>query len=268
MSRHKMMNYADKRGKKKPEGEKVNILGIAVSRLNMRQTVESVCQAWKSGGKAFHVVTANAEMLYRCRKDKALAEIVKAADLVTADGAGVVLASKLLGFPIPQRVAGFDLMTECLKEAASGSAPVYFLGSHPQVLEQAVHNAREQYPGLNVVGSHHGYFTEKDENAILGDICLCRPSLLLVAMGVPRQEQWISRYKIKLPPCAAIGVGGSFDVLSGKTRRAPLWMQKAGLEWFYRFLKEPSRLGRVASLPLFLLAVILQALQKRNGSYN
>ncbi len=240
----------------------MHILGLPVSRLSMRQAVQKICSAWKTGDKTYHVVTANAEMLYRCRKDKILAGIVAAADMVTADGAGVVLASKLLGRPVPQRVAGFDLMTECLKEAALGSIPVYFLGSHPRVLRQAVAKAREYYPGLNVVGSHHGYFAEEDDAGILREICLRKPSLLLVAMGVPKQEKWIFRYKEKLPPCVAIGVGGSFDVLSGKTRRAPLWMQKAGLEWLYRFLKEPSRLGRVALLPLFLLAVIIQALRK------
>ncbi len=229
--------------------------------LTMRQAVENVCRAW-NGSRTFHVVTANAEMLYRCRKNKILAEIVTAADLVTADGAGVVLASRILGSPAPQRVTGFDLMAECLKEAARSSLPVYFLGSHPQVLQQAIANARGHFPGLNVVGSHHGYFREEDDEEILGELCILKPSLLLVAMGVPKQEKWIFRHKEKLPPCAAIGVGGSFDVLAGKARRAPLWMQRAGLEWLYRFLKEPSRLGRVAILPLFLLAVFGQALKK------
>jgi N-acetylglucosaminyldiphosphoundecaprenol N-acetyl-beta-D-mannosaminyltransferase len=202
-------------------------------------------------------------MLYRCRTDKILAESVAAADLVTADGAGVVLASRILGSPLPRRVAGFDLMSECLKEAARRSVPVYFLGSHPQVLQQAMARARDCYPGLNVGGGQHGYFREEEDEQILAEVCLLKPLLLLVAMGVPKQEKWIYRHKEKLPPCAAIGVGGSFDVLAGKARRAPEWMQKAGLEWLYRFLKEPSRFRRVALLPLFLLAVFGQALRER-----
>jgi len=241
---------------------KVEILGIPVNRLTMRQAVELVCGAGKKG-RAFHVVTANAEMLYRCRKDRALAEAVKSADLVTADGAGVVLASKLLGAPLPERVAGFDLMVECLKEAAASSQPVYFLGSHPEVLPRALANALKSFPGLNIVGCHHGYFGPDEEEAILKEICQLKPSLLLVAMGVPKQELWIFRHKENLPPCAAIGVGGSFDVLAEKTKRAPLWMQKAYLEWFYRFCREPSRLGRVALLPLFVFAVFAQALKRR-----
>lgn len=244
------------------EVAKVQILGAPVSRLTMRQAVEIVRRAWK-GDAAFHVVTANAEMLYRCSKDQILAKIVAAADLVTADGAGVVLASKILGSPVPQRVAGFDLMTECLKEAAAVAVPVFFLGSHPQSLQQAMANARSYYPNLNVVGGHHGYFAEDEEGKILEQIITLKPSLLLVALGVPKQEKWIFKYKEKLPPCVVIGVGGSFDVLAGKARRAPVWMQRAGLEWFYRFLKEPSRLGRILLLPLFLLAVFAQALKQR-----
>ena len=139
------------------------------------------------------------EMLYRCSKDQILAKIVAAADLVTADGAGVVLASKILGSPVPQRVAGFDLMTECLKEAAAVALPVYFLGAHPQSLQQAMANARSYYPNLNVVGGHHGYFAEDEEEKILEEIVRLRPSLLLVALGVPKQEKWIFKYKEKLP---------------------------------------------------------------------
>ncbi|RJX26840.1 MAG: glycosyltransferase [Dethiobacter sp.] len=254
-----MTGDTGKPGEKEIEAGRAMILGVPVSCLTMRQAVENVCRAW-NGGRAFHVVTANAEMLYRCSKDKVLAEIVKAADLVTADGAGVVLASRILGSPAPQRVAGFDLMVACLKEAARSSVPVYFLGSHPQVLQAAIANAGEYFPGLNVAGSHHGYFRDEEDEDILGEIRLLKPSLLFVAMGVPKQEKWIFRHKEKLPPGAVIGVGGSFDVLAGKARRAPLWMQRAGLEWLYRFLKEPSRVGRIAVLPLFLAAVLLQAL--------
>jgi N-acetylglucosaminyldiphosphoundecaprenol N-acetyl-beta-D-mannosaminyltransferase len=180
--------------------------------------------------------------------------------MVTADGAGVVLASRILGNPVPERVAGYDLMTECLQEAAEKGIPVYFLGARPQVLKQAVNKAQKRFPGLNVAGSRHGYFHEDDEEDIVQEIRSLKPSLLLVALGVPKQEKWISRYREKLPPCAVIGVGGSFDVLAGKLTRAPGWMQRAGLEWLYRLAKEPARIGRAAVLPTFLLQVFLQAL--------
>lgn len=239
---------------------RVSILGIPVDRLTLAQALDKVCRAWGEN-RFLHVVTANAEMIYRSRQDRALQEIIKAAELVTADGAGVVLASRILKSACPQRVAGFDLMLACLQASARSSLPLYFLGSRQIVLEQAIAKAREDYPGINIVGWHHGYFQIDEEEDIVAEICRLQPALLLVALGVPGQEKWIARYRLKLPACVTMGVGGSFDVLAGHARRAPLWMQRAGLEWFYRLLKEPSRFRRMAVLPLFLLAVLRQALQ-------
>jgi len=245
----------------------VRILGSPVNSLTLKETVRVLSSAWGAERqKVSHVVTANAEMLYQSSKDKELAEIIEAAEIVTADGAGVVLASRILGSPVPERVAGFDLMVECLKEASCTSVPVYFLGAEPDVLKKAIENARELFPGLNVVGSHHGYFREGEDGAILDEIASLKPCLLLAAMGVPRQEKWIKQNRDKLPPCVAMGVGGSFDVLAGKAQRAPLWMQRAGLEWLYRVIKEPYRLGRTAVLPAFLLAVLFQA-ARRNSNH-
>lgn len=239
---------------------RANILGIGVDRLTLDQAKKNICDRWDKKDRVFHVVTANAEMIYHGSRDRELARIIKKAEMVTADGAGVVLASRILGNPVPERVAGYDLMTECLQEAAGKGIPVYFLGARPQVLEQAVNKAQKRFPGLNVAGSRHGYFHEDDEEDIVQEIRSLKPSLLLVALGVPKQEKWISRYREKLPPCAVIGVGGSFDVLAGKLTRAPGWMQRAGLEWLYRLAKEPARIGRAAVLPAFLLQVFLQAL--------
>ncbi|NLJ56530.1 MAG: WecB/TagA/CpsF family glycosyltransferase [Firmicutes bacterium] len=253
-----MSDYAEKF--EENNGRKVNILGVPVDRLTLQQAVGQICHAWNEG-RFLHVVTANAEMLYRCQQDRELKEIIKGAELVTADGAGVVLASRVLKRAVPERVAGFDLMLACLKEAARTGYPLYLLGSRQSVLEQAAAKARQDYPGINIVGCHHGFFQATEEEAILEEICSLRPALLLVALGVPKQEKWIARYRKRLPPGAVIGVGGSFDVLAGAVRRAPLWMQRAGLEWFYRLWKEPARLGRTAALPLFLLAVFRQAVQ-------
>ncbi len=249
--------YVQKAGKKK-QHKRATVLGSPVDCLTMAEAVSLACDAWR-GNQVFHIVTANAEMIYAGTRDGELAKIIQAAELVTADGAGVVLASRLLACPAPERVAGYDLMVECLKKAARQQIPVYLLGAHPDVLPQALCQATDCYPGLRVVGSHHGYFQEKEEERILADIQRIRPALLLVAMGAPRQEKWIYRHKKALPPCTVMGVGGSFDVLAGKSRRAPLWMQKAGLEWFYRILKEPNRLLRARVLPVFLIYVLLQA---------
>ncbi len=241
--------------------ERVNIAGLGVDRLTLEQAKNIICARWDGAEGVFHVVTTNAEMIYRGAGDRELAGVIEKAEMVTADGAGVVLASRILGHPLPERVAGYDLMTECLREAARKGIPVYFLGSRPQILEQAVREARKRFPGLQVAGSRHGYFHADDEEELVREIRSLKPRLLLVALGVPKQEKWIFRYREKLPPCAVIGVGGSFDVLAGELTRAPLWMQRAGLEWLYRLLKEPARIGRAAVLPAFLIQVFLQALR-------
>lgn len=249
---------ADEKALRLGDNRRVYVLGRPVDCLAMEQAVNLVRSAWQ-GRRVFHVVTANAEMIYSSIGDPELTKIIRSAEMVTADGAGVVKASRFLGCPAPERVAGYDLMVECLKEAAKGGVPVYLLGAHPDVLSLALCRAKECYPGLEVVGSCHGYFEAGEQERVLEDINRSSPALLLVAMGVPRQEKWIYHHKEKLPPCAVIGVGGSFDILAGKSRRAPLWMQRAGLEWLYRVLKEPYRLIRARVLPVFMFWVLLQA---------
>jgi len=257
-----MSNYLpDKVNAKKNEAARIRILGRPVDCLTGDAAVGRIMRAWKE--KTFlHVVTANAEMIYQSTRDGELAAIIEEAGLVTADGIGVVLASRLLGRPVPERVAGYDLMLECLKQAARQKVPVFFFGARPEVLQEAVAAAVRRFPGLRVVGSRDGYFGEEEEEGIARLISQQKPGLLLVAMGVPKQEKWIFRFRDMLPPCVAIGVGGSFDVLSGKVRRAPSWVQRAGLEWLYRIAREPSRLKRAANLPLFLLSVLLQVLRR------
>ncbi len=233
---------------------RIRILDRPVNVLSMNQAVAAVRRAWE-GEEARQVVTANAEMLYASLQDGELARVLEEAELVTADGAGVLLAARMCGFSLPERVAGFDLMLACLQEAAREGVPVFFLGSSPEVLQEALLRMRRLFPGLIIAGSHHGYFNDGEGETIVAQIRSRQPRLLFVALGAPRQEKWIFRHKDMLPPCVAIGVGGSLDVLAGKARRAPRWMQQAGLEWFYRLMREPSRLRRMSVIPLFLIKV-------------
>lgn len=241
-------------------GMRIRILDLPVDALTMEEAVERICRAWE-GEQPFHVVTANLEILYSGLKDREMARLLDGAELVTADGAGVLLAARIGGLSLPARVAGFDLMMNCLREAAQHAAPVFFLGAQPEVLTSALTRAKELFPGLQIAGSHHGYFSDGEAEAVAAEIRARQPRLLCVALGAPRQEKWIFHHKGKLPPCVAIGVGGSFDVLAGRTRRAPRWMQQTGLEWLYRLLRQPSRLRRVSVIPIFLLMVLWQRLK-------
>ncbi len=236
-----------------------NVLGRRVHRVTMEEALCTLRSAW-NGPRVFHVVTANAEMIHRSLADRELAEAMDKAELVTADGAGGVLASRILGCPLPERVAGYDLAVKCLEQAAAEGVPVFLLGARPEVLEEAKSNLQAQMPGLQIVGSHHGYFEQSDEMELLHRISSAGPGLLLVALGAPAQEKFIFRHKKILPPCAAIGVGGSFDVFAGRVKRAPRWIQRGGLEWLYRICRNPSRLGRARALPLFLYEVLRQYL--------
>lgn len=241
-----------------PQPPATVVLGRKVHRVTMESAVNLVCSAWKEA-QAFQVVTANAEMIHQSLEDPELAASMDNAELVTADGAGVVLASRVLGSPLPERVAGFDLAVACLKKAAEEGVPVYLLGARSEVLEEAGNNLLQRLPALQIAGSHHGYFNRDEEEGLLSEIQSKKPGLLLVAMGSPAQEKFIYRHKAKLPSCVAVGVGGSFDVLAGRAKRAPRWVQRAGLEWLYRLCRQPSRLGRAKALPLFLLKVLRQA---------
>lgn len=238
------------------ETVKITILGRPVHVLSMDKAVTAVCRLAREGDKASQVVTANVEMLYAGLHDQQLAEVLEKAELVTADGAGVLLAARLSGTPLPERVAGFDMMLACLQQAAREGLPVFFLGARQEVLQDALQRIRERFPGLSIAGSHHGYFSDGEGKTIAAQINARRPRLLFVALGAPRQEKWIHEHKEGLPPCVAIGVGGSLDVVAGHVKRAPRWMQRAGLEWLYRLLHQPSRFSRMSVIPVFLFKVV------------
>ena len=207
-------------------------------------------------GCSGHVVTANAEILYHAYKNPALLSILNNAALVTADGSGVLWAAKYLGHPIPGRVTGVDLLQGLLPLAEKNKWRVFFLGAAPLTLEEAVLRIRESYPGLNIAGAHHGYFSKDEESAVAEEIRQSQTQILFAGMGFPRQEEFIAKYLSLLGTTVAMGVGGSFDILAGKTLRAPLWMSDRGLEWLYRLIREPTRAKRMTALPKFVFEVL------------
>ncbi len=241
----------------------VDILGVPVATYTMKEARDTIARQLKDGRKTrgekapWLVATANAEMIMMATGNPALMEVLNGADLVVPDGAGTVWAAHELGYRMPERVAGYDLVQELLKiaPAKENGFKVFFFGSAPGVAEGAKAKAEALYPGVQVVGCRNGFFSEADEPEIVREINDSGADLLLCALGVPKQELWIRKYLPELKVSAAIGVGGTLDVMAGTMKRAPLWMQKAKLEWAYRVILQPSRIGRLAALPRFVLAV-------------
>jgi N-acetylglucosaminyldiphosphoundecaprenol N-acetyl-beta-D-mannosaminyltransferase len=236
-------------------GVRANVLGMPLDKLDMIGTLQKVEQYIQSGAP-HQIITANAEIFYRATGDDELRRIINRADLVLADGAGLVWASGFVGDSVPERVAGIDLMTNILELAARAGYKVFLLGSAPGVADKAADALKAKFPTLNVVGTYHGYFSGEEEDALIAKIKESGAQILFVALGAPRAEKWISANYRKLNLPIMMGVGGSFDIYAGVAKRAPKWMQEAGLEWSYRLLMQPSRAGRMLALPKFVLKVL------------
>jgi len=234
---------------------RVEILDVPVDRLTLEQAADRMAALVQSGRPA-RVITLNPEYLYQAATaDSSLLELVRRADLVTADGEGIVWAGRVAGTPFPERVTGIDLMLAMFRRAALAGWPVFLLGAAPGVADEAAANLRRQYPALRVAGVYHGYFKQDEEAAVAELVREAAPRLLFVALGAPKQERWIDRYIDLIGPVTAMGVGGSFDVLAGRVTRAPRWMQRLHIEWLGRLLMEPSRWRRMLVLPRFAMLV-------------
>ena len=234
--------------------EKVEILGVSVAAVTMAEAVSVIEEFIEQKAKVL-IATANAEMLMRATYDHEFCQILNEAGLVVPDGAGTVWAAHHLGYAMPERVAGYDLAQELMRLAPRKKTRIFFFGAGPGVAEAAKAKAEQLYPGIEIVGVRNGFFTADDEAAIIAQIKEAKPDLLLVALGVPKQEKWIHKNLAELGVPVAIGVGGTFDVMAGVMKRAPLWVQKAKLEWLFRGLLQPKRAGRLLALPKFVLKV-------------
>jgi N-acetylglucosaminyldiphosphoundecaprenol N-acetyl-beta-D-mannosaminyltransferase len=259
----------------RPSGEiraiddRVELFGIPIDRVTLHSALERIERWVLQGpcGRARIVVTPDTTALMRARRDPRLREVYRRADLVTADGAGIVWASRRLAAPLPERVAGIDLIEAYCGRAAGRDDRLFLLGAAPGVADAAARRLRRRFPGLNVVGTHHGYFSSNEESYVVREIERARPDVLLVGLGVPKQELWMFRNHTRARVPVMIGVGGSFDVLSGRLPRAPRLWQRIGLEWLWRALREPRRLWRVRVIPLFMLQILTErALYGLEGS--
>ena len=221
----------------------MEILGCLVDNLNMEETLHRIETFIKEGGPHQHVVV-NADKVVKASRDHALREIINECDLVNADGMPVVWASRLLGRPLKGRVAGIDLFQKILECASKKGWRVFFFGAREYVVRKVVDLCRSRYPSLKIAGHRNGYWQPDEEASVVEEIGAAKPDILFVAISSPKKEEFLRAHLKHLGIPFAMGVGGAFDVMAGLTTRAPLWMQKVGLEWFYRFLQEPRRMFR------------------------
>jgi len=214
-----------------------------VDALSMDQTIEKVEEIIRRHVPTQHVVI-NAAKVNLIEKDSHLREIVNSCSLINADGASILWAAKKLGIPIKERVTGIDLFLNLIELANDNGYKVYLFGAKEEVLEKVKEKFEAEYPKLKIVGRCNGYFSAEEEKLIVKDMALSGADMMFVAFSSPKKEYWISKHIDELNIPFVMGVGGSFDVVAGVTKRAPTWMQRSGLEWFYRFIQEPRRMWK------------------------
>jgi N-acetylglucosaminyldiphosphoundecaprenol N-acetyl-beta-D-mannosaminyltransferase len=233
----------------------VSIYGIAVSRMNMRETVEYLTAVIEAR-TPHQVITANPIMVMAALERPDYMAVMRRAELVVPDGAGLVWAAGYLGVPVAERVAGFDLMHKLLERGREKGWKVFLLGAAHDVVRASAERLEQMYPGIRIVGWRDGFFKSEQDGEVVDEIVAAAPDLLFVANSLDRQEPWIDRYKSRLNVPVMMGVGGSFDIVAGRLKRAPLFFQRMRLEWFYRLLQEPKRFKRMLALPKFVMRVI------------
>lgn len=242
--------------------KRTRILDVPVDMIDGGEAMEIFREMMKNDECSL-IVTPNSEIIVNATKDPELKGIIEQADLVIPDGIGLVYASRIMGIPLKERVTGIDFLEAILRYLVETGQSIFFLGSkpgdgvNPGIAELAVEKMKEKYPELKVAGTHHGYFKEPDEKGIVEAINASGADFLCVAMGSPKQEKFVSRYRKELNVKGAIGVGGSLDVWAGTLKRAPEFYRNHGLEWLYRLIQEPSRYKRMAALPLFMIKVVV-----------
>jgi N-acetylglucosaminyldiphosphoundecaprenol N-acetyl-beta-D-mannosaminyltransferase len=241
----------------------VKIVGVSIDKLDFLGAQEKV-EEFLEGDSLNMIFTPNSEMLLDAVRDREFENILNEAQLVIPDGIGVVIASKFYGTPLKERVTGVDLSEKILELGAKKNSKVFLLGASQESVTAAAEKIQERFKGIHVVGIRNGYYPEGEEEQIIDEINKSGAEILFVGLGAPRQEKLIYKYKDKLGVKIALGCGGGLDVLSGTVKRAPEFYQKAGLEWFYRFIKQPSRFKRTLKLPKFILLALFDAVSSRD----
>ncbi|MDM5329814.1 WecB/TagA/CpsF family glycosyltransferase [Neobacillus sp. CF12] len=230
------------------------VLGYQFVNDDMGALVRDVDSRITRAQKTF-IVTANPEIITYAHSHDFYDEVLRKSDYITPDGVGIIMASKMVGTPLKERLTGFDLMENLLQLSHQKKYSIYFLGTKPNVIDLTVANIKHKYPNIRIAGFHHGYFDEED-TSIIDEIKQTRPDIVLVGLGFPKQEKWIADHLPQFQKGIFIGVGGCFNIWAGIIKRAPKVWRDLNLEWFYRLITQPARSKRMIALPIFIKRVL------------
>lgn len=248
--------------------KKVKIRGLIFDNVSMKEAISLAMRAWEEE-KTLCIFTPNAEIAQLAAENREILNLLNRADILLPDGAGILLAAKIVKTPLRQKVAGVDFGECILKLASQNGYPVFFLGGKPGIASHAAEKQKEKLPSLSVVGTHDGYFekTGTENAAVLRQINESGASILFVCFGAPAQEKWIDENKARLPNVRLfMGLGGSLDIYAGEVKRAPSFFIHTGLEWFYRLLQEPKRFRRMMKLPKYIAGACKERFRPRKNS--
>ncbi|TWT04965.1 WecB/TagA/CpsF family glycosyltransferase [Planomicrobium sp. CPCC 101079] len=236
--------------------KKLTIVGIPIDNLKREEFLKLVYQELDQKQKNVFIVTANPEIIMNAKNSPSYREALLQADYIIPDGSGVIKASNILGKPLQEKITGYDLVHTFLAYASENRKSVYFFGAKEGIAVEAINRAKELYPNLLVAGTKHGY-AGLTQN-VAEEIASTNPDFVFVGLGAPLQEKWITSYRHLFPHSVLMGVGGSFDVLSGNVKRAPKFWLDRNLEWFHRLITQPTRGKRMLKLPIFVAEVYRQ----------
>lgn len=246
----------------------ITILGVPIDRITRDEAGTITENLIKESNKTCKMIFApNVEFIMYAQKDKEFAAILKQSELSTPDSIGIMIGAKLQKKSFKERIPGQSYFRKIIELSNEKGYSIYMLGGKPGIAEVAKENLEKLFPNVNIVGTHHGYFSENEEKEVIKEINTLQPNVLFVALGAPRQEKWIYEHRNELKVDVAAGQGGTYDYEAGRIKRAPVFIQKMGIEWFWRLCREPSRIKRQLVLPVYLFKVLF-AKDKTKGKFD
>lgn len=235
----------------------VKILGVEIDNITLEEAGEITKNLIENSQKSCEVIVApNVEFVMKAQRDREFFEILKSAKLATPDSVGIEIATKLQRKPLKQRIPGQAYFRKVLEVGEKEGWTFYFLGGKGDTVQRTIENVKKLYPQVRIIGAHEGFFEKDLEEDVIHEINELQPNVLFVAMGAPAQEKWIATHKQELKVDVAAGQGGTFDYEAGNIKRAPKWIQKCGIEWLWRLILQPTRIGRMMVLPIYLIKII------------